>query len=108
MSTTAPSFIPDETLGDRMRRALRKEHMSVQDMADFLGVARNTVSTWINDRIHPSEQTLKLWAIRTGVPLEWLKHGAVSPFPRGLDQTRDTGTDTRQYHANRHDYSLAA
>ena len=108
MSTTAPTpSIPEETLGERMRRALRKEHIGVQEMADYLGVARNTVSTWLNDRIEPSEQTLMLWAMRTGVPLEWLKHGLV-PFPRGLDQTRDTGTDTRKYHDNRHDYSLAA
>lgn len=111
MSTTAPTpSIPEETLGERMRRALRKEHIGVQEMADYLGVARNTVSTWLNDRIEPSEQTLMLWAMRTGVPLEWLKHGLV-PFPRRVDlpdtHTGNTGpaqptggyaASTRRYH----------
>lgn len=59
-------------LADRMRKALRVSDVSVQDMADFLGVTRGTVSTWINGHIHPSTQTLKLWAARTGVPYEWL------------------------------------
>ena len=52
-------------LADRMRRALKVSGVSVQDMADYLGVARNTVSTWINGLITPSLQTLRLWAIRT-------------------------------------------
>ena len=48
-------------------------------MAEFLGVARNTVSTWINGRIEPSTQTKRLWALRTGVPFEWLDTGEVTP-----------------------------
>jgi transcriptional regulator with XRE-family HTH domain len=59
-------------LADRMRKALRASDTSVQDMADFLGVTRGTVSTWINGHIHPSTQTLRLWAARTNVPYEWL------------------------------------
>ena len=90
-----------------MRRALRKEHMGVQEMADYLGVARNTVSTWINDRIHPGEQTLRLWSIRTGVPLEWLKHGLV-PFSGSVDQTRDDRPDTGEHVAIRHTTGLRA
>lgn len=62
----------DFDLADRMRKALRVSDVSVQDMADFLGVTRGTVSTWINGHIHPSTQTLRLWAARTGVPYEWL------------------------------------
>src|SRR5574343_280717 len=90
MSTTAPTpSIPEETLGERMRRALRKEHIGVQEMADYLGVARNTVSTWLNDRIQPSEQTLKLWAMRTGVPLDWLKTGHVTGEHRPFRHTTD-------------------
>jgi transcriptional regulator with XRE-family HTH domain len=51
-------------------------------MADYLGVARNTVSTWINGRIAPSKQTLRLWALRTGVDYEWLT-AEMDPSPRG-------------------------
>ena len=62
-------------VADRMRKALRISDVGVQELADYLGVARNTVSTWINGRITPSTQTLRLVALRTGVPYEWLRDG---------------------------------
>ena len=82
MSTTeaAPGVaVPEFDLADRMRKALRTSGVGVQEMADYLGVARNTVSTWINGRIEPSTQTKRLWALRTGVPFEWLDRGEVTP-----------------------------
>ncbi|WP_419222911.1 helix-turn-helix domain-containing protein [Gordonia sp. CPCC 206044] len=44
-------------------------------MADYLDVSRNTVGTWINGRIDPSVQALRLWALRTGVAYDWLRNG---------------------------------
>jgi transcriptional regulator with XRE-family HTH domain len=64
---------------DRMRKALRVSGVSVQEMADYLDVDRSTVSTWINGRIKPSITTLRLWALRTGVPFTWLHHGDLGP-----------------------------
>jgi transcriptional regulator with XRE-family HTH domain len=64
---------------DRMRKALRVSGVSVQEMADYLDVDRSTVSTWINGRIKPSVATLRLWALRTGVPFTWLHHGDLQP-----------------------------
>jgi transcriptional regulator with XRE-family HTH domain len=58
-----------------MRKALRDADIGVHDMADYLGVARNTVSTWINGRHPASMQTMRLWAMRCGVPYEWLRSG---------------------------------
>lgn len=69
-------------LADRLRRALRVSGVGVQDMAEYLGVGRNTVSTWINGRIVPSRAMLRLFALRTGFPLEWLETGA-APSPDG-------------------------
>ena len=63
---------PEWDLADRMRKALRESGTGVSDMADYLDVSRTAVSNWINGRIVPGRQTLMLWAIRTGVPLEWL------------------------------------
>lgn len=80
MSTqTAGAALPSWDVADRMRKALRVSGTGVQDMADHLQVARNTVSTWINGRIEPSAQTLRLWALRTGVPFTWLCHGDLNP-----------------------------
>lgn len=63
------------TLGDRLRRSMKVGKFTVQGMADFLGVTRETVSTWINDRHAPNRQTLMLWSARTGAPLQWLTTG---------------------------------
>ena len=67
--------VPEWDLADRMRKALRTAHLGVQEMADYLDVSRNTVGTWINGRVDPSVQTLRLWALRTGVPYGWLVTG---------------------------------
>jgi len=72
----------DFDLADRMRKALRVSGLTVQEIADYLGVTRGTVSTWINGHIHPSTQTLRLWAARTGVPYSWLT---------GCPEEADTG-----------------
>jgi transcriptional regulator with XRE-family HTH domain len=73
--------VPGWDLSDRMRKALRHAGVSVQDMADYLEVTRGTVSTWINGRIEPSPQTLRLWALRCGVSYDWLR-GDYSPHVR--------------------------
>ncbi len=67
-----PGDVPDWDLADRMRKALRHAGMSPGQMAAYLGVGGNTVSTWINGRIEPSFQTVRLWSIRTNTDLEWL------------------------------------
>jgi transcriptional regulator with XRE-family HTH domain len=72
---TAPGdtgVIPEWDLADRMRKSLRESGGGVQEMADYLDVSRTAVSSWINGRIRPTTQTLRLWAMRTGVPYEWL------------------------------------
>lgn len=51
-------------------------------MADYLGVRREAVSTWLSGKVNPKKSTLRLWAFRTGVPLEWLETGQV-PTPSG-------------------------
>ena len=71
--------VPEFDLADRMRKALRTSGIGVQEMADYLEVGRNTVSTWINGRIVPSAQTVRLWALRTGVSYPWLREGTENP-----------------------------
>lgn len=67
--------VPQFDLADRMRKALRISGVGAQEMADYLGVNRNTVSNWINGHHPPDKRTKRLWAMRTGVPFEWLDNG---------------------------------
>ena len=69
----APAAVPLWDLADRMRKALRTAGLGVAEMADYLDVSRTSVSNWINGRVMPSTQTLRLWSMRTGVPFEWLR-----------------------------------
>lgn len=82
--------VPQWDVADRMRKALREADISVQQMAVYLDVSRNTVSTWINGRIKPSIQTQRLWAMRCGVSYNWLHHGTDKPcFGGGESLTSD-------------------
>lgn len=85
-----PAHVPEWDLADRMRKGLRESDVGVSEIAEYLGVARNTVSSWINGRIRPSRQTLRLWALRTGVPLEWLEAGH-TPTGDGGGSSLNTG-----------------
>ena len=64
--------VPEWDLADRMRKALRTAGVGPQEMADYLGVSRQSVGNWISGRVEPSFQTVRLWSIRTGVDLEWV------------------------------------
>lgn len=88
MSTSTEGlYIPQWDLADRLTKSLRVAGLSVQQMAEYLDVHRNTVSAWLNGRVEPSTQTQRLWALRTGVPYVWLTTGEVPPPepPEGIE-----------------------
>src|SRR5260370_10757754 len=74
------SVVPVWDLADRLRKSLREWGLSVQDMADYLEVSRNSGSARINGRTRPNSQSLRLWAMRTGVPYDWGRAGHVTTF----------------------------
>ena len=67
--------VPTWDLGDRLAKALRVAGLTNSEMAEYLGVSRNTVSNYINAHTRIDRRTRMLWAMRTGVPLEWLETG---------------------------------
>lgn len=67
--------VPAFDLADRLRKSLRVADVSVNDMADYLEVSRNTVGRWINGHAAPSGPVVRAWAMRTGVPYAWLRYG---------------------------------
>lgn len=77
MSTqTSTEHIPVWTMGDRFRKAREDAGLTQQELADALDVDRNTISAYEMDlRKRPQKGTVKRWAIRCGVPVEWLLGG---------------------------------
>lgn len=75
MSTQRIERVPEVTLGWRLKMALGDE-VSVQEMADYLGVSRASLSRWMADKgAAPKRAYLAQWALRTNVPMQWLEHG---------------------------------
>jgi transcriptional regulator with XRE-family HTH domain len=74
---TAPMEVPQWTLGWRLQRSLAHAGVSMDEMAAELGISRRMVSRWINEHAQPRTAYLKVWAMRTGVPLEWLVSGTL-------------------------------
>lgn len=62
-------------LSDRLAKALEVAGMTNQEMADCLGVSRNTISNYTHGNSSPRKLYMREWAMRTGVPLEWLETG---------------------------------
>jgi transcriptional regulator with XRE-family HTH domain len=83
--------VPTWTVGDRMRKARLAAGLSRMEMAEVMGVAPNTVSTWETGSVRPAHMsaTLRLWAETTGVPEEWLVRGEV-PDPVATGAAIDT------------------
>lgn len=67
------------TLIDRLHKALRISGMTATSMGVALGVHRNTVNNYLNEKSPIDRRTLVAWAFATGVPFEWLESGVGSP-----------------------------
>lgn len=63
------------TMGDRLAKALAVANVPHAEMAEYLGISGNTIGNYIAGRTRPKKQTLRLWALRTGAPLEWIETG---------------------------------
>lgn len=73
----AGNAAPEWDLADRLVKALRVGDVGKGEMAEHLGVNPNTVGNYVSGRTKPSRAVLRVWAMRCGVPLEWLLTGQV-------------------------------
>jgi transcriptional regulator with XRE-family HTH domain len=70
---TALGLDPD--LLDRLHMALRRGKVSRAQMAEALEVTPNTVSNYTSGRTEISGPQLRIFAMRCGMPYEWLRYG---------------------------------
>ncbi len=98
MSEPQESPIPEVGLRQRLWLSLDYAKVKPGEMAAELGVSTDTVANYIRGRTRPRLSTLKVWALRTGVPFAWLAHGTPSELlvtndkPTGGTVTRDKPT----------------
>lgn len=83
--------IPRFELRHRLQLALEHADVSNAEMAAELGVAETTIRNYLSSRTTPHRGTLIAWALRCGVPFEWLAHGTV-PGRDGGPGPDGTGT----------------
>lgn len=76
--TDTGAGVPEWDLTDRLRKALRAAGVSVQAMADELDCTRQTVGAYLGGRVTPKVPVLRVWAIKCGVPYEWLATGTIA------------------------------
>jgi transcriptional regulator with XRE-family HTH domain len=95
--------VPEFELCDRLRRSLRMLPLSNAEVAEIMGVRRETVSTWLTGQRKPSHTTLMIWADMTGVDLGWLETGTASPEAgRSLYAIRDSNPEPADMSSRRH------
>lgn len=81
--------VPVWTVGDRLRKARSLTGLTARDFAEEIGVSQKTVTNAEGDRHVVRKIVLNAWALRTGVPVEWLERGTIPGRPSG--DTVDTG-----------------
>ncbi|VBA33135.1 hypothetical protein LAUMK4_05891 [Mycobacterium persicum] len=61
----------------RLRIAREFAGLEQEELADLIGVSRNTVGNAEKGRVKPRKITLNAWALVCGVPVSWLECGRV-------------------------------
>lgn len=75
--------IPRWTLGDRLRKAREHAGLSTAALGTDLGLHRNSIGAYERDQTEPKRAVLMAWALRCGVPFEWLVSGEAPPSDDG-------------------------
>lgn len=63
---------PEFEMRHRMELALEYGSVTVSEMARHLGISRTTISNYLHGRTRPRRGDLIAWAMRCGVPFDWL------------------------------------
>ncbi|MEM9609245.1 MAG: helix-turn-helix transcriptional regulator [Actinomycetota bacterium] len=71
------------TLIDRMRRARESSGMSQTAIARHFRINPSTVSRWESGKTPPTYADVRLWAVLTEVPFDWLAGDDFTPSDQG-------------------------
>ena len=59
--------------------------LSVEEIAEHLGVSRDTVYTWVNEKGMPAHKVGKLWKFSTVEVDKWVRSGKAASKDRRQD-----------------------
>lgn len=82
MSISVAGAIPEFSLSDRLRKAREHSGLDQTQLAEAMGVSRGTVSNAERGQHAVRPIVIKMWAMSTGVSLQWLETGT-APDPEG-------------------------
>lgn len=52
--------------------------LSVDEIAEYLGVKRDTIYSWVNEKKMPAHKVGRLWKFKKAFIDEWIKSGGAS------------------------------
>ncbi|WVX89106.1 immunity repressor [Gordonia phage Hibiscus] len=78
-------LIPEFDKADRLKKAISVSGVSMAAMADYLDIKRETLSRYVNGKAEAPVAYVRLIALRTGVPFEWIETGNTPAGPNGPD-----------------------
>jgi excisionase family DNA binding protein len=61
-----------------MESAMADRWLSVEEMAEYLGVSRDTVYVWIAKKDMPAHKVGRFWKFKTEEVDEWVRSGKAS------------------------------
>lgn len=71
-------IIPSEAWWTWKGRDMTDRWLSVDEIADYLGVSKDTVYGWISKREMPAHKVGRLWKFKTTEVDEWVRTGKAS------------------------------
>ncbi|QDH92483.1 immunity repressor [Gordonia phage Dmitri] len=74
----------------RLRIAREWAGLEQSELADLIGISRQSVSKAESGKTEPRRITLNAWALATGVPVSWLRNGE-APGNNGPEGDGDGG-----------------
>ncbi|MBM9464631.1 helix-turn-helix transcriptional regulator [Aeromicrobium sp. YIM 150415] len=96
MTTSLHERVPEWTRGDRLRKARSVTGLTVREFADEIGISPKSVNNYEGDHVEPRKVVMNAWALRTGVPVQWLETGTApvdGPGPDGEYTPRDSNPE---------------
>jgi DNA-binding XRE family transcriptional regulator len=73
---------PEIKVRHRLRIAREEASLEQGELADLIGVSRQSISAAESGKSEPRKITLNAWALATGVPVKWLETGFTTHHPK--------------------------